>query len=402
MEDLPEPNPVPRLTTSNRFQVLITYLFRIPWVTVTTLARRWSPFSTYKPPPLREHLFRHVMTCIGNNTPPGVGWIIDRNGDKLLSSTRYAHLRSQIYRPVRTPEFAGFWFCRGLSSEVLDPQTADLVLYQIHGGGYVAGHPGASAPEHLFVAEILAQQGISTAIFSLDYTLAPKATLPTSINEAVTAYDWLTGPVNKIDPAKIFVIGESAGGHLVISLLTALHERSSRSSSCTGKETPPSSTKPAAAFLVSPWVNLYTSHPRVLSLYWEERLFKISLDKSCDMVLKGTPSEFESVYGNFAVDNDKRASWKDILPAQTWVSAGSEELVFRYDIEDFVDHAKRDGATISLDIKEGANHTWQCAEASAQHSKLLAMKPGEMDSTLMAGYQAIASAMAGFIGGRNN
>lgn len=232
------------------------------------------------------------------------------------------------------------------------------------------------------MAELLQRHGLTVAIFSLDYTLAPAATFPAQRDEAIAAYDWINKELG-VHASRIVVLGDSAGGHLVVSLLTGLHQRRA-------SDQPRDNDRPAGAILVSPWLNLHTSHPRALALHWEERLFKRSLDKCCAQVLRDTPADIAEVYSNFAVDVGARGSWKEILPDRTWVSAGAEELVFLYDIEDFVAHARRDGAEIAPDVTDGKDHTWQCAEALGQHARLLAMEPGEDDEGLMRGYRRIA------------
>ncbi|EAW12864.1 alpha/beta hydrolase [Aspergillus clavatus NRRL 1] len=385
MESLPEPNPVHKPTLSDYLQIAVTVCFRVPWTVFTTLLRRWSPWSSYHPPPLREHISRHVMTCLGNNTP-GCLWdnVADRTGQNLHNSNRYGHLRRQIYQSVRRPEFSGFWICRGLSAEAIHPRDADLVLFHCHGGGYVSFHPSAGAPEHLFLAELLQRNGVTTAIFSLDYTLAPRATFPTQRDEAIAAYDWINKELG-VAASKIVVAGDSAGGHLITSLLLGLHER---------RTAHPAEAqyhdKPAGAILISPWLNLHTSHPRALALHWEDRLSKAGLDSCHAQVMRGAPAPVAALYSNFAVDVATRGSWAEILPRRTWVSAGADELVFLYDVEDFVACARRDGAEVALDVTPGKNHTWQCAEGLAQHAKLLGMRPGEDDEGLMEGYRRIA------------
>lgn len=270
--------------------------------------------------------------------------------------------------------------CRGLGQEPVSPRDADLVLLHAHGGGYVSGHPSVGAPEHVFLAEILQQSGITTAIFSLDYTLTPRATFPKQRDEAVAAYNWLRGELG-VDPSKIIVIGDSAGGHVIMSLLVGLNERYSQ-----GPD-----PRPAAAVLVSPWMNLHTSHPRALELHWEERLFKRSLDTYCKWILRGVSPAVNLLYGNFAVGREVRGPWADILPVRTWITAGADELVFLYDIEDFVTKAKEDGADVVLDVAAGRNHTWQCAEAFAQQSRLLGVPlDGELPGDLMKGYRELA------------
>ncbi|KAL2816478.1 Alpha/Beta hydrolase protein [Aspergillus granulosus] len=392
MESILEPNPSPSVTVFDIIRTGFTLCFRLPWVVSTTLLRRWWPWNAYTPPPLREHLFRHVMTCLGNHVPLSVWqWYTasDTSGSNLKTSVRYGHI-PHLFEPVRTPGFFGYWICRGLSQEPLEPRDADLVLLHAHGGGYVSGHPSVGAPEHVFLAEVLQQHNITTAIFSLDYTLAPKATFPKQRDEAIAAYDWLRRDM-AVNPSKIVVIGDSAGGHVIISLLVGLHER------CGAKlatDADSDDLRPAAAVLVSPWMNLHTSHPRALELHWEERLFKRSLDTYCKWILRDVAPESDVLYGNFAQGHEARGPWAAILPKKTVITAGAEEYVFLYDIEDMVLRASKDGAEVMLEVAEGKNHTWQCAEAFGQHSRLLALPPHEeLPKDVMTGYRSVATAI---------
>lgn len=322
---------------------------------------------------------------LGNHVPLSVWqWYTasDTSGSNLKTSTRYGHI-PHLFAPVRTPDFCGYWICLGLAQEPVSPRDADLVLLHAHGGGYVSGHPSVGAPEHVFLAEILQQNNVTTAIFSLDYTLAPRGTFPKQRDEAVAAYNWLCGEMD-VHPSKIIVIGDSAGGHVIMSLLVGLNERRSQSGNI-------GDSRPAAAVLVSPWMNLHTSHPRALELHWEERLFKRSLDTYCKWILRGASPELDQLYGNFALGREVRGSWADILPARTWITAGAEEFVFLYDIEDFVAQAREDGANVVLDVAAGKNHTWQCAEAFGQQSCLLAVPLDEaLPGDLMKGYMELA------------
>ncbi|KAL4804723.1 alpha/beta hydrolase fold protein [Aspergillus unguis] len=384
-----EQNPAVKVTLVDILKTGFTLCCRLPWVVGTTLLRRWWPWSTYKPPPLKEHLFRHVMTCFGNHIPLSIwqwGSTRDTSGSNLRTSTRYSHI-PHLFESVRREEFSGYWFCRGIAENIVQPRDADIVLLHAHGGGYVAVHPSVCAPEWAFLAEVLQKHGITTAIFSLDYTLAPRGVFPKQRDEIAAAYDWINKDMG-VDVSKIVVVGDSAGGHLIMSLLVRLHEMQQQNLNTNGDAI---DLRPKAAVLISPWVNLYTSHPRTLELYWEERLHKGSLDSYCEMLLRDASPEAAQIYGNFAVGRDVRGSWTDILPPRTLVTAGSDELVFIYDIEDFVKQARADGADVALDIADGQNHTWQCAEAFMQQGRLLDLPMGEdLPDDLMPGFQALA------------
>ncbi|KAL4953210.1 Alpha/Beta hydrolase protein [Aspergillus filifer] len=379
-----EPNPATPITVFDLIETGFTICFRLPWVVGTTLLRRYRPWNTYRPPPLREHLFRHVMTCLGNHVPLSLWqWYLasDTSGTNIKTSTRYGNI-PHLFEQVKTRDFTGYWLSRSLSPDPIEPCDADIVILHGHGGGYVSGHPSTGAPEHLFLSEILESKGIKTAVFSLDYTLAPRATFPVQRDEIIAAWDWLVKGLG-VTPERIVVMGDSAGGHLIMALLLGLYERS--------KTDGLGHAKPAAAVLVSPWLNLHTDHPRTLDLYWEERLHKRSLDTYCGWILRNASKEQDVLYGNFASGREKRGSWKDILPPQTLITAGSEELVFLYDIEDFVKQAREDGADMDFHVEPGKNHAWQCSEALGQQGRLLGLKRDEdVPEDVMPGYRGLA------------
>jgi len=101
---------------------------------------------------------------------------------------------------------------------VYKPQKASApipVMVWVHGGGYVVGNLNMSDERLLqFVQEL----GI--AIVSVDYRLAPEHPFPAALNDAYCALKWVhdLAHVLGIDPNRIAVGGESAGGGLAASL----------------------------------------------------------------------------------------------------------------------------------------------------------------------------------------
>lgn len=87
----------------------------------------------------------------------------------------------------------------------------------VHGGGWNAGDKsggpskGYMAPMH----EPLARAGF--AWFSINYRLTPKHRYPACIEDVETAIRWVKAHATEyhIDPARVALSGESAGGHLV-------------------------------------------------------------------------------------------------------------------------------------------------------------------------------------------
>ena len=108
---------------------------------------------------------------------------------------------------------------------LLQPKAAEgpvAAILHIHGGAYIIGNPEMSIPELAVTAH---QLGI--AILSVDYRLAPEHPFPAGIEDCYTALGWLhdNAATLGVDPARIAVMGESAGGGLSASLALLARDR---------------------------------------------------------------------------------------------------------------------------------------------------------------------------------
>jgi acetyl esterase/lipase len=90
-------------------------------------------------------------------------------------------------------------------------ETPAGALLWIHGGGLVMGTPEVGNDVCSRIADEL---GI--AVVSVDYRLAPEFPFPTGLEDCVTALGWLHDHADDlgIDPARVAVGGDSAGGGL--------------------------------------------------------------------------------------------------------------------------------------------------------------------------------------------
>ena len=141
-------------------------------------------------------------------------------------------VRSTVRTPVRAGGVPAVWFRRPTS----DPTR---VLLYLHGGGYSVGSPRS----HRDLIAGLAEASGATAL-ALDYRLAPEHRFPAQLEDALAAYRWLA---REVSPERIVIGGESAGGGLTLSTLIALRDRGE--------------PLPAAAFVLSPWVDLEGGAP---------------------------------------------------------------------------------------------------------------------------------------------
>ncbi|MFC3563286.1 alpha/beta hydrolase [Pedobacter jamesrossensis] len=90
-----------------------------------------------------------------------------------------------------------------------------LIVYY-HGGGFVIA---ANLDAYNASAQALSEQ-VGAIVVSVAYRLAPENKFPTAHNDAFVAYEWaIKNAVSlKADPAKIAVVGESAGGNLAANV----------------------------------------------------------------------------------------------------------------------------------------------------------------------------------------
>ncbi len=98
-----------------------------------------------------------------------------------------------------------------------DPKPA---LLYFHGGGFTIG----SLDTHDRVCRVLAREG-DCLVFSVAYRLAPEHRFPCAVDDAFDALGWLITECGSlgVDPARIAVGGDSAGGTLAAA--SAIHAR---------------------------------------------------------------------------------------------------------------------------------------------------------------------------------
>lgn len=107
-------------------------------------------------------------------------------------------------------------------------RTSDAALLWIHGGGFVIGDARQDQP---FVADLVREAGI--VVVSANYRLAPEHPFPAQLTDVVGAYRWLRAHAARlgVDPARIVVGGQSAGGTLAAALAQLVHDAAARGSS---------------------------------------------------------------------------------------------------------------------------------------------------------------------------
>lgn len=93
---------------------------------------------------------------------------------------------------------------------------APVILY-LHGGGFVSGSIWPAAEWVLRVPS-----AASARVLGVEYGLAPENPFPCGLEDALKVYRWLVPGV--VDPARLAILGLSAGGGLTIAMLVALRD----------------------------------------------------------------------------------------------------------------------------------------------------------------------------------
>ena len=96
-----------------------------------------------------------------------------------------------------------------------------VVIY-LHGGGWVTGDRDT---HDRLIREIAV--GAQAAVVFVEYSRAPEARWPVAIEEAYAVSKWIfeTGKMINVDPLRIAVVGDGAGGNLAAALTLMAKER---------------------------------------------------------------------------------------------------------------------------------------------------------------------------------
>jgi acetyl esterase/lipase len=160
----------------------------------------------------------------------------------------------------------------GLPAERLTPAGADdaRALLYLHGGGYCVGSPTS----HRGLAGRLAA-AIGCVALVPDYRLAPEHRFPAAVDDAVKAYRHLLG--EGIEPGRIVIAGDSAGGGLTIAAAIAIRDSGL--------------PQPGCLFAISPWANLGQSGAAYAAVLDDPMLTRQGLQDFADAYLQGEAAD---------------------------------------------------------------------------------------------------------------
>jgi acetyl esterase len=156
------------------------------------------PYETVSPAEARElYLNGRLVT---NPEPPEIKAV-----QPLAIPSPTGTIPARLYTPLRLRQTEGL--------------APALVFF--HGGGWVIG----DLDSHDVVCRTLAVEG-ELIVVSVDYRLAPEHKFPAAVDDAIAATNWIALNATQlgIDPSRLAVGGDSAGGNLAAVVAIAARD----------------------------------------------------------------------------------------------------------------------------------------------------------------------------------
>jgi acetyl esterase/lipase len=214
-------------------------------------------------------------------------------------------------------------------------------LLWIHGGGLVIGS-AVQDDRRCFAAA----RELDVVVVSAEYRLAPEHPFPLPLDDCLDAWDWVqqNAAARGIDPRRVAVGGQSAGGGLAAGLVQRLHDRGG--------------VQPVAQWLFCPMLDDRTAANRELDavrhILWDNRSNWVGWS-----AYLGTVGALE--VPDYAVPS-RRPDLTGLPPA--WIGAGDIELFHGENLE-YAERLATAGVATTFDVVPGAPHAFESRAGTA-------------------------------------
>jgi acetyl esterase/lipase len=268
--------------------------------------------------PLARALFALVPYVLPTRRVTGVS----------LSKERAGSVPVRVYRP-ENPSGAG--------------------LLWIHGGGLVGG---VAKMDDEFCGRTALELG--TTIVSVDYRLAPKYPFPAAHDDVYAGWIWFSDRAAAfgVDPARIAVGGQSAGGGLTAGLVQHLHD---------------DGHPVAAQWLWTPMLDdrtaLNTDLDGIGHLVWDNRANRYGWGSYLRAGDRQSPPPYASP--------SRRTDLSGLPP--TWLYASDIEL-FHDEVVDYAARLTEAGVDTTLEIVSGTPHAVEATASDTQAARTILAK----------------------------
>lgn len=250
---------------------------------------------------------------------------------------------------VQTDDGATLKVIRYVPPQVATGGGPQPCIIGVRGGGFIAISPEMYGPVYNLVA-----LATGRTVFGAPYRLAPEHPFPTPLNDVVAVIKYVSAHASdlEIDPARIGVFGQSAGGNLSLGAALKLRDEG---------------FEPPIAKLILQYpplddrTNLPEGHPKGRVLLWTQRhnnvawkayLGKDRRERGDDISLYAAPSRATDLSG---------------LPS-TYLETGDLDL-FAEEIVVMAARLVAAGVPTELHVSSGMPHVWEAYAAATTKGK---------------------------------
>jgi len=225
--------------------------------------------------------------------------------------------------------------------------VAGRTILYLHGGGYVLG----SIDTHRgLVARIAA--ATRARCLAIDYRLAPEHPFPAAVEDAQAAFRWLLA--RGVDPSRLVVAGDSAGGGLTLATLLALRDARS--------------ALPAAAVCLSPWTDLEGTGASATDPAVRDPMIAVDGLRAMGRLYLGRADAKNPLAAPLHAD------YRGLPPLL--IQVGTREVLLD-DATRVAAKARAAGVDVTLERGEGLIHVWQFFGADVPESVAAIARIGE-------------------------
>jgi len=217
-------------------------------------------------------------------------------------------------------------------------QPLPIILF-CHGGGWILGSPETHA---MATSEMVRRTG--AAVLSVDYRLAPEHPFPAAFDDAYDVLLWTaqSGAAFGLDPSRIAVCGDSAGGNLAAAVALAARDRAKESGH---------GPKIALQALIYPALKAMRRQPVVEDQGGGSEASISAYVKS----YAGGSDKIEALARNPYAMPLAAADFRDLPPA--YIAAAGIDAVLE-DAHDYAAALKAAGVPVSLSVAESLPHSY--------------------------------------------
>ncbi|KAG2172434.1 hypothetical protein INT43_004976 [Umbelopsis isabellina] len=273
------------------------------------------------------------------------GSMSSRMARKVLAGTtkpkRWQHPWMQF-----EPKTKSFFVGRNIASQSREQvkqrlQNANVVIFYIHGGGFRVGKADMYMTTFVRWIKAMEERGLSCVIYSAEYRLAPEHKFPAAAIDCIESYRSIIEDYG-VDPKKIMMGGDSAGGAL--SLETLYHTCSDVQSHFNQIKLP----RPGSLLMVSPYTG-------------DEDMGSAIANLNTDYISEGTREKMiEYLPHNKDIEafsyHVKKVSYAQFLPHHIVVVVGGIEVLRDVGLM-FAKRCREENLRVSV-VREELPHDW--------------------------------------------